>query len=423
MEAFLDEGIPNDEMRKICPELMRRQSRYDGEVDRARIIKGGTYSPDYIRGFHFKPLDCRFSYADTRRPLWSEPSTALAAQTWEGNAFLVARLRKVKEPEGTPFYFVKTAFERDVITGHARAIPLLLAPTAVGKGRKAKGQVSFLDAPPKANLSAAARAYLGGLGVKDPDLSAEALAKADAGAETAGLVWMHALAIGYSPAYLSENADGVRRDWPRVPLPDTRKALEESANLGRQVAALLDTEADVRGVTASPVEPFFRTVGVLARTGGGALDADAGDLVVTAGWGHAGKDGATMPGKGRILERPYDAAELEAIGAAAQARGLSVKQALALLGPDTRDVYLNERAYWRNVPAGAWEYFIGGYQVVKKWLSYREQALLGRPLRTEEADEVTGTVRRLAAIILMQPALDENYRRAAASAYTWPASP
>ena len=30
---------------------------------------------------------------------------------------------------------------------------------------------------------------------------------------------MHALAIGYSPAYLSENADGIRRDWPRIPLP------------------------------------------------------------------------------------------------------------------------------------------------------------------------------------------------------------
>ena len=61
---------------------------------------------------------------------------------------------------------------------------------------------------------------------------------------------MHALAIGYSPAYLAENADGIRRDWPRIPLPDSRKALEASAALGRQVAALLDTEADVPGVTA-----------------------------------------------------------------------------------------------------------------------------------------------------------------------------
>jgi hypothetical protein len=83
-------------------------------------------------------------------------------------------------------------------------------------------------------------------------------------------------------------------------------------------------------------------------------------------------------------------------------------------------VYLNEKAYWRNVPANVWEYFIGGYQVMKKWLSYRELALLGRALSADEAREVTGMARRLAAIVLLQPALDENYKRVAANAYAWP---
>ena len=44
-----------------------------------------------------------------------------------------------------------------------------------------------------ANLSPAARAYLANLGIKNPD----------ADADTAALIWMHALAIGYSPAYLA----------------------------------------------------------------------------------------------------------------------------------------------------------------------------------------------------------------------------
>ena len=123
------------------------------------------------------------------------------------------------------------------------------------------------------------------------------------------------------------------------------------------------------------------------------------------------------------MQRPYDKAELDAIADAAKARGLSQKQALALLGPDTRDVYLSDKAYWRNVPANVWEYFIGGYQVIKKWLSYREQGLLGRALSADEAREVTGMARRLSAIILVQPALDDNYRRAAASAYAWPRPP
>lgn len=127
-----------------------------------------------------------------------------------------------------------------------------------------------------------------------------------------------------------------------------------------------------------------------------------------------------MPGKGRIVARPYDKTELAAIADAARTRGLSVNQALALLGEDTRDVYLNDKAYWRNVPAAVWEYFIGGYQVIKKWLSYREQGLLGRALTADEAREVTGMACRLGAIVLLQPALDENYRRAAVSAYAWP---
>jgi len=66
-----------------------------------------------------------------------------------------------------------------------------------------------------------------------------------------------------------------------------------------------------------------------------------------------------------------------------------------------------------------WDYYIGGYQVIKKWLSYREEGLLGRPLRPEEAREVMNTARRLAALVLLQPALDENYRAVKAQAYEW----
>jgi hypothetical protein len=267
------------------------------------------------------------------------------------------------------------------------------------------------EGQPVANLSKSAREYLASLCWKD----------ADADPKVAALVWMHSLAMGYSPAYLSENADGVRRDWPRIPLPDTRKALEASAGLGRQVGALVDTEADVPTVTDGKGEPIFRTVGVPSKVGGGDLNPDEGDLAITAGWGHAGKDGVTMPAKGRIVQRAYDKAELDAIADAARTRGLSVKQAIALLGPDTRDVYLNDKAYWRNVPANVWGYYIGGYQVIKKWLSYREHDLLGRALTADEAREVTDMVRRLSAIVLLQPALDENYRRAAANAYAWPA--
>ena len=53
------------------------------------------------------------------------------------------------------------------------------------------------------------------------------------------------------------------------------------------------------------------------------------------------------------------------------------------------DVYLNESACWRDIPAPVWDFTIGGYQVIKKWLSYREFALLGRALTPDEAREVS----------------------------------
>ena len=98
--------------------------------------------------------------------------------------------------------------------------------------------------------------------------------------------------MGYAPAYLTENADGIRQDWPRIPLPDTREALKDSARLGRELAALLDPENPVPGVTAGAIRPELKPLAVISKVGGGALNPDAGDLALTVGWGHGGKDGS-----------------------------------------------------------------------------------------------------------------------------------
>jgi Type ISP C-terminal specificity domain len=119
-----------------------------------------------------------------------------------------------------------------------------------------------------------------------------------------------------------------------------------------------------------------------------------------------------MPGKGRAIERPYTVGERTAIAVGAQALGMPEEDAFTLLGHHTYDVYLNDVVFWSNVPANVWEYTVGGYQVIKKWLSYRESDVLGRSLTKEEAREVTSTARRIAALLLMGPALDANYQRA-----------
>ena len=72
------------------------------------------------------------------------------------------------------------------------------------------------------------------------------------------------------------------------------------------------------------------------------------DFVVSAGWGHFGTGDAVMPGQGRVVDREYTSAERAALG-----------DTISTLGHITFDVYLNERAYWRNVPAAVWNYHLG----------------------------------------------------------------
>lgn len=58
-------------------------------------------------------------------------------------------------------------------------------------------------------------------------------------------------------------------------------------------------------------------------------------------------------------------------------------------------------AFWRNVPAAISSQRLGSYQVLKKWLSYRERDTLGRLLRPEEVQHFSETARRIGAILLL----------------------
>jgi hypothetical protein len=66
------------------------------------------------------------------------------------------------------------------------------------------------------------------------------------------------------------------------------------------------------------------------------------------------------------------------------------------------------------VPADVWAMTIGGYPVIKKWLSYSEFKILGQPLRLEEMTYITEVVRRLKALLLLGDELDANYRAVSA---------
>lgn len=408
MQDYYDPNVPWDELKVLKTGLTENAARFDAKKARKKVTDAEDFQLDHLRRYALRPFDTRWCYYSSERPLWNEPRPALWAQCWEGNSFLLTRMNCPRRPEGAPMSFTACLCDDHYMTPDAVAIPLCLRAAKPKSKKKDDGNGEFGSIlheatlayktggeKTTANLSPAARAYLARLGIKHPD----------ADADTAALLWMHALAIGYAPLYLADNADGIRQNWPRVPLPDSKATLLASAELGKQIAALLDTETLLTGVANGNVRPELKTIAVLSSTQ---------NLSLTAGWGHAGKGGVTMPGKGKLETRGYTAEEAEALGCG----DLSPH---SILGPSTHDVFLNDTTCWRNVPERVWNYTIGGYQVIKKWLSYREHALLGRALTPDEAREVVHIARRIAALILLQPELDANYQRVKAATYDWKA--
>ena len=232
--------------------------------------------------------------------------------------------------------------------------------------------------PSYPNLSGTAQSYLESLNVNVMDLV------------------HHVITVLHDPTYNELNADALRAEGPRIPLPGwpdgaadgADEELSRSAARGRELAVLLDPDTSVLGVTQAPLRPEIAAIAVPATVGGRNMTLD--DFAVTAGWGHYGQGDAVMPGQGRAIERALAPGELAARG-----------DALSTLGDTTFDIHLNGEAFWCNVPVAVWNYRLGGYQVLKKWLSYRELDVLGRAFNAYEVQHFTDTARRIAAILIL----------------------
>jgi hypothetical protein len=216
----------------------------------------------------------------------------------------------------------------------------------------------------------------------------------------------HAIAILHSPIYRQENEGALQQDWPRVPLPEDSEVLKQSAKLGEEVASLIDVEQDVQGVDTGKIRKELRPLGKPEHADPDKTFDPNSDFAVTAGWGYIGHHGATMPAGGEYETGSYTPEE----------KAKLPEQALELWGQETLNLYLNENARWANVPERVWNYELGGYPVVKKWLSYRETDILGRDLEICEVQHLKHMVRRIAALLLLEPRLDTNYEAVKASA-------
>ena len=391
MQAYFDSKVSHEQMRQIAPKLMTDASRFVAVDTRVLLRARGIMTDNFVK-FLYRPFDVRWLYWEPLTKLLDEKRAEYFPHVFEGNVWLTACQQNRKEFD--PPIVCRPLVAIHIIERTANLFPVLLRDPSVAMPGLVDPHADRRLGDHLVNLSDAALAYLNTFG----------------GVADAPHLFHHAIAVLHAPLYAAMNGSALRQDWPRVPLPVSRDALLASAALGRQVAALLDPETPVAGVTAGKVSAAMKAIGSPAKVGGGQL-ADA-DFAVTARWGIAGKGGITMPSTGKVVERAFTPDEENAL-----------EEGVLRLGPDTVDVYLNGTAYWRNVPRRVWDYHLGGYQVIKKWLSYREKALLGRGLSVDEVAHVRDTARRIAALLLLGPTLDANYAAATAAVHEWPRPP
>jgi hypothetical protein len=390
MENYFDATVSHAEMQHEAPTAMRDTARFQAESTRDYLRKRG-FLPQNIVTHLYRPFDTRWLYWEPETKLLDEKRAEYFAAAVPDNIWVAAAQKNRRDFD--PPVVTSTLCSRHVVERGANLFPLYFShpQASLLQGQGADNRTR--------NISPRGEDYLSAYHAGEADL------------------FYHVPAILYSLAYRTENSGALRQDWPRIPLPNSKNRLAVSAELGRRIAALLDTEPGVQAIRVSENRPELKLIGTITRIGGGNLTDS--DLSLTVGWGHIGKGGINMPGKGRLVERDYSKAERESIGSGTKALDLSIQQVFSVLGSDTCDIYLNDVAYWSNVPQNVWEYTIGGYQVIKKWLSYREAKLLGRPLTKDEVRYVQEMIRRIAAILLLTPALDANYQAIKGDAFSW----
>ena len=392
IERYFNPKVSDADIAKSHPTVTKAGSGFDGTKARAALMARRKQEDERaqrtgeplaragkIVRFGYRPFDLRWLYWDPDQKLLDRERSEFEPHALSGAVLIEAREKEVGDT------FTRGAIASGMADNFGNGLSSFF-PAMLDDGHGA------LLRP---NLRQTVDQWRGGLGLADTD------------------IFYHCVATIHSPAYRRSYDAALRIDWPRIPLPDNAATLNASAELGRQVAGLLDADHEMPGVSSGAL---------WAGLNGIALPKGK-DFKLVGNWGYVqiNKHGSrvVMPGGGKITERAWTEPERDTLTDLATRYDLDLDVALGLIGERAVDVQINADANWVGVPAKVWAYTIGGHQVLKKWLSYRESAVLGRPLTGDEALHFAKTARRITVILCMGPALDAAHAKARDCAVPW----
>ena len=367
IDEYFDPAVSYEEVSKLYPATAKKLENFSGQCVREMLLRRGGPDLDGFIPFAYRPFDRRWLYWEGSLNLLDRPGIKFKSQVFEGNISLVSQQQPRREwspPQVIPHMGCIALMDRG-----ATCFPRMILNGDIGNNGEPKA--------PEYNLSQQAERYLDNLDVDAGDL------------------FFYVLAVMHDPAYQEENSDALRMDWPRIPFPDwpqgkgkkSARKFTDIAERGRKLADLLDTDKHVPDVTDEP-NAQLACIALPSKVDGTSMRGD--DFLVSAGWGRFGANQTVNSGKGKVVSRQYTPDELDALG-----------ESVDVLGKDTYDIYLNNHAYLRNIPSTVWNFKLGGYPVLKKWLSYRDHEVLGRAISVDEVQHLYEVARRIAALLLL----------------------
>jgi hypothetical protein len=202
----------------------------------------------------------------------------------------------------------------------------------------------------------------------------------------------YCIAIAHAPQYESDHKDLLAHDWPHIPLAKEKKQFDKTVMLGEEVAQLLDPLADPSPVLKALLGDDAKTLGVVERNGGGSISESELAIEYSYYGAATGKWDERSPKETETLHPAW--------------------------GDVTGNLYLNDAIFLSHVPKEVWQYELGGYPVLKKWLGYRQADRRGgAPLLLKELDDFRGIVLRIAAMLMLRPMLDRTYEDVSAASW------
>ena len=387
MKAYCDPDVSWQDLEKKGNKMTRSSSRNKPRQTREKVLEREPFCDDNVVEFAEHTLDVRWAYYSGVRSVWKECRPRLRKQSLGNDKFFITHASaSYSGPLGRPSSFSQIIGSGYILSDQTEFFPFHCYAPATEDTPESK----------TANLSDLAREWIDDLGLPDPDTDEN----------VAALPWYHLLAVSHSPDYIAQNGDMLRIDWIRVPLPACSEVLKASAALGMEIASLLNPKAPLK------IPADLRKIGLV----------HGDNPRLTGGWASISEKGRVSPTTKKIESRDWKSSELKALRGVFRSMGIEEERGLELLGKAV-DVVLDkdETTRWKGVPEAVAEYRVGAHRVIRKWLSYRDDAVIKRTLdpKTEVA-HFTEMVWRIAVLILMDDRLNANYAACRDAAWTWP---